>query len=251
MSDVENEQVTRADVGDPPTSGYTLPQRLVAEFVGTFTLLFVTIGSIIAAHVLSDGAGGAGLVTVAIAYGLAVATMSSAVGHVSGGHFNPAVTVATWITGKTETVAAFLYVVVQLAGAVAGAGLIRLALPEEYWKAVKLGTPLLNSDFTVGQGLIIEGVLTFFVVWVIFATSVDGSGAFSKVAGLAVGFAVIMGVMAGGPFTGAAMNPARSFGPALAGGYWSQELLYWVGPLAGAAIAGLLYELVVLRPRRG
>jgi glycerol uptake facilitator-like aquaporin len=137
-----------------------------------------------------------------------------------------------------------------VAGAAAGAGLIRLAVPEEYWRSVKLGTPLLNSDFTVGQGLIIEGVLTFFLVWVVFATSVDRDGAYGKIAGLAVGFAVIMGVMVAGPFTGAAMNPARSFGPALVGGYWSQELMYWVGPLAGGAIAGLLYELVVLRPGR-
>lgn len=223
-------------------------RKLVAEFVGAFALIFIGAGSILAAQAAGGGVNGAGLVTVALAHGLVIAVMVSAVGHVSGGHFNPAVTIGAWVTQKIETVAALGYLGAQLAGGLAGALLLRVAIPAELWRTQNLGTPGINivSD---GQAVLIEAVLTFFLVWVIFATAIDPGGAFGKVAGLAIGFTIILGIMMGGPFTGAAMNPARAFGPAVAGGYWTGHWVYWVGPIAGGVFAATLYDLAILRRR--
>lgn len=222
----------------------TLDQKVLAEFVGTFALVFITIGAILA----SGGADG-GLVAIAIAPGLAIATMASAVGHISGGHFNPAITIAMFVTGKISLRDAAIYIVTQLAAGVAAAGLIRAAFPEQMWDAVELGTPLVNPLISTGQAVLIEAVLTFFLVWVVFATVIDGAGAFVKIAGLAIGFAVLMGILMGAPFTGGAMNPARALGPALAGGFWDNHWVYWVGPVAGGIVAAVAYDLVILRSR--
>lgn len=230
-------------------AGYSLDQRLLSEFIGTFALIFVGAGSIVAATAAGGGAGGAGLVTIAIAHGLAIATMVTAVGHISGAHFNPAVTFGALLCRKISLRDGAAYMAGQLAGAAAAAGLLRLAMPESLWREVSLGTPLLSDSVSLGQGVLLETVLTFFLVWVVFATAVDPTGAFGKVAGLAIGFVVLMDIMMGGPFTGAALNPARSFGPALAGGYWSNAWVYWVGPLAGGAAAATIYEYAILRRR--
>lgn len=106
-----------------------------------------------------------------------------------------------------------------------------------------------SDGISVGRAILIEGVLTFFLVWVVFGTAIDDKGAFGKIAGLGIGFVIAMDIMAGGPFTGASMNPARTFGPALAGGFWTDHWVYWVGPVAGGALAGLIYEYVILKPR--
>ena len=229
---------------EEPT-GYDPLQRAIAEFVGTFTIVFVAIGSVVAA----DATGG-GLVTVALAPGFAVATMVSAVGHVSGAHFNPAVTVSAWVTGRISTRMGAMYLGVQLVAATVAALVMRVAVPEDIWRPVRLGATLLGDQISTGQGLLIEAVLTFFLVWVIFATAVDKDGEIGKVAGLAIGLVIAMDIMVGGPLTGGAMNPARSFGPAVAGGYWHKELLYWVGPIAGGVVAAVLYDLMYLRRRR-
>jgi aquaporin TIP len=226
----------------------SLGQRLVAEFVGALALVFIGVGAVI-----STQAGGA-LVTVALAHGLAIATMVSAVGQISGGHFNPAITLGAWITQRIRLPDAVAYVVVQLLGAVAGAGLIRLAVPQRIWEVNQLGVPSVpvgpgGRVISTGQAVLIEGVLTFFLVWVVFATAFDPEGAFGKIAGLAIGFAIAMGIMMGGPFTGAAMNPARSFGPALIAGIWSDHWIYWLGPAAGGTVAALLYDSIFLRQR--
>ncbi len=228
---------------------FTVSQKALAEFVGTFALIFIGAGSIVAAGAAGGGAGGAGLVTIAIAHGLVIATMVSAVGHISGAHFNPAVTAGALVTGKISLSDSGTYLVAQLAGATAAAGLLRVAVPESLWREVSLGTPLLGNGVSSGQGLLIEAVLSFLLVWVIFATAVDSAGAFGKIAGLAIGFVVLMDIMMGGPFTGAAMNPARSFGPALVGGAWADEWVYWVGPIAGGVAAASLYQVTMLRRR--
>jgi len=223
-------------------------RKLVAEFVGTLALIFIGAGSILAAQAAGGGVNGAGLITVALAHGLVIAVMVSAVGHISGGHFNPAVTIGAWVTQKIETAAAIGYLLSQLAGGLAGALLLRIAIPEDIWRTQNLGTPGINfvSD---GQAVLIEALLTFFLVWVIFATAIDPEGAFGKVAGLAIGFTIALDVMMGGPFTGAAMNPARAFGPALVGGYWTGHWVYWVGPIAGGVVAATLYDMLILRRR--
>lgn len=227
----------------------TMSQKLLAEFVGAFTLIFIGAGSIIAAN--SAGAAG-GLVGIAIAHGLAIAVMVTALGHVSGAHFNPAVTAGVWIAQRISSADAVKYIVAQLAGGSAGALLLRAALPRSFWDgAVALGTPTVGG-VSNGQAVLIEAMLTFFLVWVVFATAIDPDGAFGKIAGLAIGFTITMDILMGGPFTGAAMNPARHFGPALVvnnGQFWKATAwwAYWIGPIAGGIVAAALYDGVILR----
>lgn len=227
---------------------YNKPQKFVAEFVGTFALIFFGAGSICADQLLrSANQGSLGLLGIAVAHGLAIGIMVSAVGHISGGHLNPAVTIGFWVTRKISTFDALFYWVAQLAGAAAAAYLLRAVVPEDTWRLVALGTPALARDFTRINGIILEGVMTFFLVFVVFATAADERGAFGKIAGFAIGLTVTMDILMGGPLTGAAMNPARSFGPALAARHWLNHGVYWVGPLAGGVLAGWLYDTLFLR----
>lgn len=227
---------------------YKLPQKLVAEFIGTFALIFIGAGSICADQFLRAGGGsGMGLLGIAVAHGLALGIMVTAVGHISGGHINPAVTIGFWVTKRMTTFETLAYWAAQLAGGVAAAFLLTLLVPEETWRAVQLGTPALATDFPVANGIILEAVLTFLLVFVVFATAVDEKGAFAKIAGFAIGLTITMDILLGGPFTGAAMNPARAFGPALAANSWRHHGVYWVGPLLGGALAGALYSGLFLR----
>ncbi len=227
---------------------YNLPQKLVAEFIGTFALVFLAAGSICADQYLkAAGQSGLGLLGIAIAHGLAFGIMVTAVGHISGGHLNPAVTIGFWVTRKLGTLDSLLYWIAQVAGAVAAAYLLRTVVPDDTWRAVALGTPDLARDFTRTSGMILEAVMTFFLVFVVFATAVDERGTFNKIAGFAIGLTVTMDILAGGPLTGAAMNPARTFGPALAAHHWTNHGVYWVGPLIGGVVAGFLYDSLFLR----
>ena len=226
---------------------YTLPQKLIAEFFGTLALTFFAVGAICADQYLrASGQGGFGLLGLALAYGLAYAIMVSAVGHISGGHLNPAVTIAFWVTKRLSTLQSLLYWIAQLLGALAGAYLVVAIIPEAVWRPVGLGTPALTPDFTRMHGMLLEGVMTFFLVLVFFATAVDARGAFDKIAGFAIGLTVTIDMLVGGPFTGAAINPARAFGPALTAHYWTNHGVYWVGPLLGGVLAGVIYDRVFL-----
>ncbi|MGH2795106.1 MAG: MIP/aquaporin family protein, partial [Actinomycetota bacterium] len=153
----------------------TMLEKLTAEFVGTLALIFIGGGSIVAA-----ATGASNLVGIALATGLVIAVMVSSVGHVSGGHFNPAVTFAAWITQKIKANDAVLYVIAQLAGAFAGAMLLKAALGSRIVDALKYGVPEVASggqlQISNGQAVLIEAVLTFFLVWVVFATAVDPEG---------------------------------------------------------------------------
>jgi aquaporin TIP len=222
----------------------TLNQKLLAEFVGTFTLIFAGAGAIIATRD-SD------LVAIAFASGLAIGVMVSSVGHVSGAHFNPAVTIGAWVTQKIDSSNAVAYILAQLAGGAAAAALLRAAIPTLLWKGngIDLGVPAVAGAISTGQAVLIEAVLTFFLVWVIFATAIDPEGAFGKIAGLAIGLTITMDILMGGAFTGAAMNPARWFGPAIVGGFFKNWWVWLVGPIAGGIIAASLYDTVILRPR--
>lgn len=227
---------------------YSKPQKLVAEFGGTFALVFFGVGAISADQFLrstSNGQSGFGLLGVALAQGLAIAIMVTSLGHISGGHFNPAVTIGFWVTRKFSTFDTLAYWVAQVAGAVAAAYLLR-RLPFDAWSSVQLGTPDLANGVTRANGMVLEAVMTFFLVFVVFATAVDAQGAFNKIAGFAIGLTLTMGVLLGGPFTGAALNPARAFGPALAANHWNNHGVYWIGPLAGGVVAGWLYDTLFL-----
>ncbi len=224
---------------------YRLPQRLLAEFIGTFVVVFTAAGAVCAAgEMRATHRPAEGMLALALAYGLAMAAMVMALGRVSGGHFNPAVTAGFWVTRHIGTFEFLLYSVAQLAGAVAAAYLLRWAVPTEIWRAAALGTPDLTTDLTRARGMVIEGAATFFLVLVEFAAA-EARGRLEKMAGVAVGLAVTMGVLFAGPLTGAALNPARAFGPALAAHHWLNHGVYWVGPMAGGVIAGWVYDAVL------
>jgi MIP family channel proteins len=228
---------------------YSKPQKMVAEFFGTFALIFMGVGSICADKFIINGGnpGGLGLLGIAAAHGLAIAIMVTAVGHISGGHLNPAVTAGVWVTRRISTFDALLYWIAQLAGATAAAYTIKFVVPEDIWTAVHLGTPGLAANLPRTSGMAIEAVMTFFLVFVVFATAVDERGAFKSIAGFAIGLTITMGALMGGPLTGAAINPARAFGPALAGHFWANHGVYWAGPLIGGVVAGTLYDWVFLK----
>jgi aquaporin TIP len=227
-----------------------MPRKLLAEFVGTFALIFIGAGSIVAVgNEITGITPGAGLVTIALAHGLAIGTMVTAVGHVSGGHFNPAVSVAAWVTRRLTTLELFAYLVAQFAGGIVGAAVLRLVVPPDSWEPAVLGATLVASTISDAQAITIEAVLTFFLVWVVFGTAIDPEGAFAKIAGLAIGFVIAMDIMMGGPFTGASMNPARSLGPAVVAGEYTGVWVYFIGPVIGAALAAVSYDQVVLRRR--
>jgi aquaporin Z len=214
-------------------------RRAVAEFVGTFALVFVGVGAI------ATGAQ-SGLVGIALAHGLVIAVMASAVGHISGAHFNPAVTLGFLVTRRMNVLLGAVYVVTQLLAAVLAMLLLQVIYPEE--ANLEAGVPQVNELVDPWQGALLEAVLTFFLVWVIFATAADPRGTFKSIAGLAIGLTITLDILIGGPVTGAALNPARAFGPELVENVWDDAWVYYVGPLAGGALAALGYERLYLRP---
>jgi MIP family channel proteins len=214
--------------------------KLLAEFVGTFALIFIGVLAISAVQIIKAPDGLANLTSIGLAHGLTIAVMAASLGAVSGGHFNPAVTVAMLSVGRIGAVDALAYIAAQLGGAsVAGfliAGLFDGA-------AVAGGTPVLAPQVSPVAGIVIEAVTTFFLVNTIFGSAVDDRAP-KNVFPFAIGLTVALDIMATGPLTGAAMNPARTFGPALASGMWVNHYVYWVGPILGGVLAALLHQYV-------
>src|ERR671923_675437 len=218
-------------------------RRAAAEFVGTFALVFVGAGSVlVAAPTL-----GAGNLDVALAHGLVIAVMVSAVGHISGGHFNPAITFGFLLTRRISVLLGLAYWFAQLLGGVLAALLLRWVFPAANRDAAQLGAPARHT-IDLGAALVVEAVLTFFLVWVVFATTADPRGTYTAIAGLAIGLVVVFDNLLGYPLTGAGINPARVFGPQLVANSWGDFWIWYVGPLAGGAIAALLYDELYLRP---
>ena len=216
-------------------------RRSTAEFVGTFALVFVAGGGAAYARVPVD---------VALANGLVIAVMVSAAGVISGGHINPAVTLGFVVTRRISLLLAACYWIAQFGGAACGALLLKWALPGAAISAAHYGVPALGTGVGSGEAVVVEAVLTFFLGWVVFATAVDPRGAYKQIAGLAIGLTIAFGVLMAYGITGAAMNPARAFGPQLVGNHWAHGWVWYVGPFAGAVIAASLYELLYLRPAR-
>ena len=213
---------------------------LIAEAVGTFLFFFVGAGSVVLGDYLAaNGGTGPGLLGVALAHGLALAVLVSALGAVSGGHFNPAVTFGVWIMGRITPMRAVLYVVAQLVGGLAAGLALKIVFPDA-WQASNIGTPALGAGITPAIGIGIEAVLTAFLVLAVIGTAVDARA--PKIGGLAIGLAVAADILVGGPLTGAAMNPARWFGPAVAAGAYADWYVWWIGPAIGAAVAALIYR---------
>lgn len=215
----------------------------LAEAVGTFALIFIGAGSIIANQM---SGGSLGLVGIAFAHGLAIATMVAATGHISGAHFNPAVTLGFVVTRRMPPATGLTYILSQLAGASLGALMLTIVFPETARMPVHLGTPALGSGVSAGTGVVVEAVLTFLLVFVIFGVAVDARGERS-VAPLAIGFVIVMDIFGGGVLTGAAMNPARAFGPALLSGFWANHAVYWIGPIIGGILGAFVYTSLMGR----
>ena len=215
-------------------------RRATAELVGAFALTFIGAGAIMT---------GADLVGIALAHGLVIAVMVSAVGHISGGHFNPAVTFGFLITRRITVSLAIVYWVAQLLGALIGALLLLWIYPDRITDATNIGAPVLAEEISVGAGFTVELILTFLLVWVVFATAADPRGSFVAIAGLAIGLTITLDILMGGPLTGDAMNPTRAVGPQLVGNAWADGWLWYVAPLLGGGLAALLYEHVYLRGR--
>jgi aquaporin TIP len=224
----------------------------LAEFIATLLFVFIGAGAVVTvtgalplpAESLDPGT----LTAIALAHGLAIAVLVAATAKISGGHINPAVTFAAVITGRMKAAVGIVYIAAQLLGAIAGALLLDLVVTDAV--AGGLGSHALNDTAlsSTGAGLVVEIILTFVLVFTVFATAMDPRG-MGNLAPIAIGLAVLIDHFVGVPLTGASMNPARSFGPALVAGEWDDHWVYWVGPLAGGALAGLIYYYAYLLRR--
>ncbi|HZT96095.1 MAG TPA: MIP/aquaporin family protein [Chloroflexota bacterium] len=220
-------------------------KAVIAELVGTFLFVFIGAGAVVTSSFIHAAGNGPGLLIAAFANGLALALAITAVGHVSGGHLNPAVTIALWVSQRIASVLAVAYIVAQLVGAILAGLALRLIFSSAIWTPVHLGAPSLAPQVSFGTGVLIEAIMTFFLVFAVFGTAVDPRH--PQVGGFGIGLVVFVDVLVAGPLTGAAMNPARAFGPWVAGGYWSSnDLVYWIGPILGAIIASLIYGYVLM-----
>ena len=218
-------------------------RRGVAEALGTGALVFIGAGSILQIGYSGEGS----LLAVAAAHGLVLAIFVSALGHISGAHFNPAVTFGFLVTRRIDAAMAVVYWISQFVGAVIAALLLRIVFDDQVIDLVNLGAPAIGEGVSVGEGFLLEIVLTFVLVLMVFATAVDERGAFKLIGGFGIGLAVFVDILVGGPLTGAAMNPARAFGPQLVGNFWSDGWVYYLAPLLGGGIAAIMYDRLYLR----
>ncbi len=212
--------------------------RLASEFIGTFALIFMGAGAVSLNQMIPNSVG---LVGIALAHGLTIAVMVSALAHISGGKFNPAVSLGLVAGGKLPLLDAVWEILAQLAGAVIAALTLWSILPAAAVEASHLGTPSLNPDFSYWAGIVAEAIASFFLVLTVYGTAIDPRGTWKSVAGFGIGTSIVFGILAIGGITGAALNPARAFGPALISGQWDHQAIYWIGPLLGGILAGIFY----------
>jgi aquaporin Z len=216
-------------------------RHFVAEFVGTFALVFVGSGAILMARHTNSSAA---LVSVALAHGLILAIMVTATMRISG-HLNPAVTVGFLVTRRIEPMMAAIYISAQILGAIAAAYALKATVPLELFDAARGGGQSVALDITGTQAFFLEAIATFFLTFVVFGTAVDPDA--PKVGGFAIGLTLAASILAIGPFTGGSLNPARTLGPAVATGIFEGQIIYWAGPLVGGMVAAVIYELLFLR----
>lgn len=229
-----------------------------AELIGTGMFVFLGAGSVVAARAtLGGGSATTFVIAVAIAHGLGILIAVSATANISGGHINPAVTFAAAMTGKIKVSTGVLYVAAQLIGAVLGVLLLKtiVAGPMEMGLGAhglnvfdpQVGGGILDDQIAdgAGAGLLLEMALTFALVFVVFATAMDPKGP-RHLAPVAIGLVIMLDHFVGIPMTGASMNPARSFGPAVVANVWTDHWVFWLGPIIGGAIAAFVYENVFM-----
>jgi len=219
----------------------SLFRRAAAESLATFGFVFLGVGAVVAGFFPGVSYG---LLGIALVHGLAIAVMISATMAISGGHVNPAVTVGLLVARRIPARQAAAYIVAQLIGATLAAFAIKGILPSHVVRSAAVGTPVIANSITLTQAILLEAVLTFFLVSAVFGTCVNPDA--PRIGGLGVGLVIFADIMVGGAMTGAMMNPARAFGPAVASGVWTGHMVYWVGPIIGAVIAGLLWDRLLL-----
>ena len=211
-------------------------RRFLAEFIGTFGLVLFGAGAILQQHVTQA----VGITGIAVAHGLAILIGIYALGHISGGHFNPAVTFGFFATRRMSAGMTVLYWIAQLSGAVLGAWILSVAYqggpPDAH-----LGAPAVDPSIRPIYAMVLEAVAAFMLLTVVFGSAVDPRAP-KGFAGLAIGLTITANILMGASLTGACFNPARGFGPALVSGYWQDQWVYWVGPLLGGGVAAILYD---------
>jgi MIP family channel proteins len=224
----------------------SLSKKLAAEAFGTFIFVLVGAGSALGVASLTTPDSGASLLVAALANGLGLAMAVSVTLGVSGGALNPAVAVGLWVGRKLGTKELVPYVIAEMIGASAAGFALVASFPSSLGDSVQWGSPTLNG-LSDGQGIAIEALLTFVLVIAVYGTAVDPRA--PKIGGIGIGLAVLADVLVAGNLTGAAMNPARAFGPMLAGGFYpAYWYVYLVGPLIGGVAGGLVYRYLIETP---
>eukprot|EP00253_Pinus_taeda_P008607 PITA_08607 len=211
----------------------------VAEFISTLLFVFAGVGSVMAYDKLTSDASltPAGLVGVGLAHALALFVAVSIAANISGGHVNPAVTFGLALGGHITFLRGVFYWIAQLLGSIVACLLLKFTTGG-------LTTPIhsVASGMSTGEGVVMEIVITFALVYTVYATAADPKkGDLGTIAPIAIGFIVGANILAAGPFSGGSMNPARSFGPAVVSGDFTDNWVYWVGPLIGGGLAGIVY----------
>jgi len=219
-----------------------MKRNFIAEFVGTFALVFVGGGAIMMVGHTSNSAG---LLQVALAHGLILALMVSATMNVSGGQLNPSLTIGLLVARRITPTLAVVHIVAQLLGAVVAAWALKMTMPAAVFAAAQGGGQSISLDVTATQAIALEAIATFFLMFMVYGTAVNKDA--PKIGGLAIGLTIAAGILAIGPLTGGSMNPARSFGPAVVSGVLAGQVVYWVGPILGAIAAAMLWEFGILR----
>ncbi len=223
----------------------SLTRRIVAEMFGTFALVFFGCGAVV-----MDAFPGArtGLLGIALVHAIVLSVAVSATMFISGAHLNPAITIGLLTIKKISPRDAVAYILIQLAAAVFAVSVARMLLPVSVGDLAAWGTPALSPRVTFNQGVAIEAVLTFFLMSSVMGTAVAPNA--PKIGGFGIGLTLFFTIMIGGPLTGAALNPARAFGPAVISGNMMAQAVWWIGPIIGAVVAALLWHHVLLRENR-
>jgi MIP family channel proteins len=219
-----------------------LAPRVLAEMFGAFVLIFFGTGSVV---MNSFPNGQYGVFGIGMAHALALAIGITATMSISGGHLNPAVTIGLFSIRKISAVDAFAYVVAQLAGGLLGALAVKTFIAPNVGRVVGFGAPSLHNTVSFTDGIAIEAILTFFLMSAVMGTAVSKLA--PKVGGFAIGLTLLPAIIVGGPLTGAALNPARAFGPAVIAGNMQAQAVWWAGPIIGAVAAALLWNYVLLK----
>ena len=217
----------------------------LAEFISTLLFVFAGVGSAIAYNKLTADAAldPAGLVAVAVCHGFGLFVAVAVGANISGGHVNPAVTFGLALGGQITILTGLFYIIAQLLGSIVACLLLKVVTGG-------LAVPIHNVAAGVGalEGVVMEIIITFALVYTVYATAADPKkGSLGTIAPIAIGFIVGANILAAGPFSGGSMNPARSFGPAVASGDFTNNWIYWAGPLVGGGLAGLIYSNVFMQ----